>query len=315
MEGFEEQVQGGLFGVCIGDALGVPVEGASRVSLKKHPVRGFGHGTASKMIPVGWWSDDSSLTFCLAESLAEKGVDLGSIARKFCSWLYKGHWTPAGKAFGIGYTTALALERFRRGSEPKDAGGKDEYSNGNGSLMRILPIVFYIKGLKTESALGIVHDVSSITHAHKRSHIACGMYVLFALNLLEGLNREAAYRRLRTQINDFYRSTGYREELAHYKRILNDNIALLPEEEVRSSGYVVDTLEAALWCFLNGTSFSETVLYAVNLGGDSDTTGAVAGGLAGIYYGFNKIPKEWIETVVRRDDIVRLGKRLIQSIS
>jgi ADP-ribosylglycohydrolase len=285
------------------------------------------------MIPVGWWSDDSSLTFCLAESLAETGIDLNFIARKFCRWLFEGYWTPAGETFGIGYTTASAIERFRQGFEPKNAGGKDEFSNGNGSLMRILPIVFYIKGQGTEgvrgatsisdkataidmaSALGIIHDVSSITHAHKRSHIACGIYVLFALNLLEGLDRAEAYKRMKTQINDFYKATEYREELVHYRRILNEDIALLPEEGVHSSGYVVDTLEAALWCFLKGESFSETVLNAVNLGGDSDTTGAVAGGLAGIFYGYYGIPKKWIETVARKDDIISLGKRLIKSIS
>ncbi len=358
MESLEEQIQGGLFGVCIGDALGVPVEGASRTFLKKHPVSGFEHLTSSRSIPAGWWSDDSSLTFCLAESLAETGIDLNSIARKFCRWLYEGYWTPGGEAFGIGYTTASAIERYRQGSEPKDAGGKDEFSNGNGSLMRILPIVFYIikvrgiEGAKNAislfnetsatymasasdetsatymasasdktsatymaSAFQIIHDVSSITHAHKRSHIACGIYVLFALHLLEGLDREAAYTQMKTQIINFYKAAEYKEELVHYGRILNNDIALLPEEEVRSSGYVVDTLEAALWCFLNGKSFSETVLNAVNLGGDSDTTGAVAGGLAGIFYGFHGIPKEWIDTVARKDDIISLGKRLKRGIS
>jgi len=314
----EEQVLGGLFGVCIGDALGVPVEGCSRFFLKRNPVQGFGYSGISRRVPDGWWSDDSSLTLCTAESLVEtgkKGIDLRDMGNRFCMWLHEGHWTPGGKAFGIGYTTAEALERIRSGVAPQQAGGRDEYSNGNGSLMRILPLALYLFGERGGDSFEQVHDVSSITHGHPRSHVACGIYVQFAQHLLVGDGLQQSYEATKREVVCRYQVTLYREELAHYARVLEGDISCLDEHDVRSSGYVVDTLEASLWCLLSGRSFGESVLNAVNLGGDTDTTGAVTGGLAGLLYGFRSIPTAWLDRVARRDDILDLGRRLLQSIS
>ena len=114
---------------------------------------------------------------------------------------------------------------------------------------------------------------------------------------------------------EYYRDEPYPGELSHFERVLGGDIANLGEREIRTSGYVVDTLEASLWCFLRGSDFTETVLHAVNLGGDTDTTGAVAGGIAGLYYGFSAIPDEWVDHVARQEDIVILGKKLARSIS
>jgi ADP-ribosylglycohydrolase len=311
----EEQVLGGLFGVCIGDALGVPVEGVSRSRLKANPVKGFGHGGAFREVPTGWWSDDSSLTLCLAESLAVGYLDPVDIGAKFCRWLYEGYWTPGGRAFGIGYTTAHAIERIREGVPPVQAGGRDEYSNGNGSLMRILPLAFYLFGRERSGCLEHVHNVSSITHAHPRSRVACVIYVWYALNLLEGDALADGFERMGGDVPGYYRDEPYLSELSHFKRVLGGGIANLKECEVQTSGYVVDTLEASLWCFLSGSGFTETVLRAVNLGGDTDTTGAVAGGIAGLHYGFSAIPDIWIDHIARQEDIVVLGKKLVQSIS
>jgi ADP-ribosylglycohydrolase len=327
MSAWEDRVLGGLFGVCIGDALGVPVEGMSREYLNARPVRGYGYGGTSRRVPEGWWSDDSSLTLCLAESLVriteagrsgrtdETGgaelteKDMNLIGRTFCRWLFKGHWTPGGRAFGIGYTTAEALERIRNGVPADSAGGKGEWSNGNGSLMRILPVVFYLHGRGGEH-LEIVHRISSITHAHPRSQLACGIYVLFALLLLEGQEPAAAYKLVREKIPAAYDRAPHRGELEHFERIIGTDISRLKRERIRSSGYVVHTLEAALWCFLTGASYEDTVLRAVNLGNDSDTTGAVAGGIAGLFHGFSEIPVDWVERTARYADIVSLGKKL-----
>jgi ADP-ribosylglycohydrolase len=309
----EGQVLGGLFGVCIGDAIGVPVEGVSRLHLKKKPVLGFEYGDDMREVPRGWWSDDSSLTLCLAESLARGNLDPSDIASKFCKWLYEGYWTPGGRAFGIGYTTARAIERIRTGASPLGAGGRDEYSNGNGSLMRILPLAFYLFGRKEPGSLEAVHQVSSITHAHPRSCLACFIYVRVALNLLGGDAPQEGYARMRQAVLNCYREGPFLDELSHFERVLEGDIYRIGESEIRSGGYVVDTLEASLWCFLKGKSFTETVLHAVNLGGDTDTTGAVAGGIAGLYYGFDAIPGEWTERVARRDDIFSLGNDLLRA--
>ena len=306
------KVLGGLFGLCVGDALGVPFESCSRGELNRHPVTAMvGYGVHNQ--PAGTWSDDSSLTFCLADSLCQ-GFDLHDIAAKFCKWLYEGYWTPYGKTFGVGNTTRQAIFRLTKGVDPEEAGGKGEYSNGNGSLMRILPLAYYLENTEPPKKIEIIHQVSSITHAHPRSQIACGIYIQLAINLLKGDKPELAYQTMKATISDFYRKEPYCVEVNNFARILHADISKLADDEIKSSGYVIDTLEASLWCLLNNNSYAETVLNAVNLGGDTDTTGAVTGGLAGIYYGYENIPKDWVEQIARKKDIMELANRLNKKI-
>ena len=302
----KNKVLDGLFGLCVGDALGVPAEGKSRDYLTKNPVKNMIRFGAQNQY-FGIWSDDSSLTFCLADSLCN-GHDLIDIADKFVQWLYNGLWTPYGKAFGIGNTTSEAIYRLKQGNiNPVKAGLKNEYDNGNGSLMRILPLAFVLQKLPFEKRIPIISDISSITHAHRRSIIACVIYIEMAINLLNGQDFREAYINMKKPVIEYYAGE---KELGHYSRILEGDISGIPEEEIKSSGYVVHTLEASLWCILISNSYKETVLKAINLGGDTDTTGAVAGGLAGIYYGFESIPEEWVNSITRKDDIVELAEKL-----
>ena len=156
-----------LFGVAVGDALGVPVEFRSRESIAQKPVTDMiGFGTHDQ--PPGTWSDDSSLTFCLADVLADK-YDLQNIANSFVNWLYDELWTARGEVFDVGIATRAAIERVLRKTRPDLAGGFDESSNGNGSLMRILPLLFYIKDKPVDERFTITKAVSSITHGHVRS--------------------------------------------------------------------------------------------------------------------------------------------------
>jgi ADP-ribosyl-[dinitrogen reductase] hydrolase len=302
------QVLGGLFGACVGDALGLPVQFASRKERKMKPVTGMsGYGAFDE--PPGTWSDDSSLTFCLAESLC-RGYDLNDIAERFVKWRFEGYWTPFGEAFDIGVTTDNAMKRLRSGSGPHRSGDTGEECNGNGSLMRILPLAFAVLNLETPDRFRMVHEVSAITHAHPRSLLACGIYVQAALGLLEGMTPADAVEKMKGPVMEYY---GEEPELIHFSRILENGVeafAALPEDGIRSSGYVVHTLEAALWCLLNSRSYEETVLEAANLGGDTDTTAAVAGGLAGIRFGFAGIPKPWVEVIAKKSEIEDLALRL-----
>jgi ADP-ribosylglycohydrolase len=309
----KSRVLGGLFGLCIGDALGLPVEGVPRAFLKQAPVKDLGYLDEGRGFPPGWWSDDSSLTFCLTESLSQ-GFDIDDIARLFQKWLYEGYWTPAGKAFGIGLTTLRSLERIRKGTDPERAGGSDEYSNGNGSLMRILPLAFYLENSTVEERFSSTHSVSCITHAHSRSQIACGIYIELAIQLLQGNDKKSSYTEMKKSTQHYYGLDTYRGELNHFSRILESDISHYNEEEIKSSGYVVDTLEASLFCFFKGESYEDTVLGAVNLGGDTDTTAAVTGGLAGIYYGFEKIPERWVDRIEKRDEILTLAETLYRAV-
>ncbi|MCX5808187.1 MAG: ADP-ribosylglycohydrolase family protein [Proteobacteria bacterium] len=303
-----DKIIGGLWGAIVGDALGVPVEFHSRAERKKDPVTGMrGEGTFN--LPPGSWSDDSSLMLCTAEGLLD-GFNLGNIGRLFVRWLKDGYWTPFGYAFDVGYTTAKSIKRMEGGIDPEFAGGTDERDNGNGSLMRILPVGIYLHSPVPE-LLNKVHKASSLTHRHPRSLMACGFYCLMAVSLLKGANPQDAYTYAIGQFKKHYTKCPYTYEFTHFERILSGAIASLPERKIKSSGYVIHTLEASLWCFLTTNSFPEAVLKAINLGEDTDTTGIVTGGLAGIYYGFETIPQEWLNAIVRKDDIAQLFEKYL----
>ncbi|MBG1259169.1 ADP-ribosylglycohydrolase family protein [Nostoc commune] len=302
----------GLMGLCVGDALGVPVEFTSRAERVKSPVTTMqGYGTWNQ--PPGTWSDDSSLSFCLAECLC-RGYSLDAIANSFWRWYKEAYWTPRGDVFDIGQTTHTAIMRLKQGVVPHQAGGKVENSNGNGSLMRILPMAYCHRSLTLGELLARVHDVSAITHAHARSQMACGIYISIAVALLEGADLQTAYLQALQDIQTIYSVREFLLEKPHFGRVFSGEIAKIPVEEINSGGYVIDTLESSLWCLLNSSSYSEAVLKAVNLGGDTDTTAAVTGGLAGIYYGVENIPKQWMNQIARRQDIIYLAERFTRAV-
>jgi len=305
---WSERVCGAVLGHAVGDALGVPVEFMSRAALRADPVTDMrGYGTHRQ--PEGTWSDDTSLMLCLLESLSE-GVDFADTAGRFVAWVDKGYWTAHGRVFDLGGTTREALARLKKGAAPLEAGGDDERSNGNGSLMRILPVAF-LKDLTDEEAILTAHQASSLTHRHPRSQMACGLFILLARRLLDGMFPERAYTETIKAASTLYSQPPFRAETGHFQRFLSGKLAGLGEDEIESSGYVVHTLEAAVWCVLNGSTFRETALRAVNLGDDSDTTGAVAGGLAGAWSGPVGIPPAWVEKLARRAEIEALVKRFL----
>ncbi|GAB1856234.1 ADP-ribosylglycohydrolase family protein [Flavobacteriaceae bacterium MHTCC 0001] len=306
------KVHAALFGLAVGDALGVPVEFLSRDSLRQLPVTNMmEYGTHHQ--PKGTWSDDSSLAFCLTDSLLN-GYDLKDVATKFTQWMLSDIWTPHGKVFDIGIQTRSSIGNLERILSESDYEAlkylkyePDEFINGNGSLMRILPLLFYVKNKAIEKQFDIIWEVSALTHGHIRSAVSCLIYLRFAENIMNGLTLEKAYAETKENIKQFFLNREISEyEVNKFSRLLNDNFSLLNENEISSSGYVLDTLEASFWCLLNSGSYEETVLKAINLGGDTDTTGAVAGGLAGLVYGYHNIPIEWINMLARKDDITKL---------
>lgn len=304
-----EKVEAALLGLAVGDALGVPVEFKSRDHLRTRPVTGLtGYGTHHQ--PPGTWSDDSSLAFCLADSLC-KGYDLDDAAKHFIKWYQHGHWTPHGKVFDIGFTTRDVIGRLMQGKSPMLAGGFGEEDNGNGSLMRILPLLFHAHSLPIEERFRLTAEVSSMTHGHLRSVLACFIYLEFARQLLAGNDKHTAYENTVNEVNAFLEDKPFNlAETYKFSRILNGKLAEKTESEIGSSGYVLHTLEASLWCLLTEDTYVAAVLKAVNLGSDTDTTGAVTGGLAGLLYGTAGIPSEWLAGLVRRSDIEGLARRL-----
>ncbi|WP_444626790.1 ADP-ribosylglycohydrolase family protein [Flavobacterium columnare] len=310
----KSKIHSALFGVAIGDALGVPVEFKDRDELKRFPVTGMreygSHGQ-----PAGTWSDDSSLLFCLADSLCD-GYDTNQIGQYFVHWRNGQMWTPHGRVFDIGIATSTAIYRISQGIDPILCGGFNIEDNGNGSLMRILPLVFYIKDKSIGEIHQITKEVSSITHAHFRSVFACFVYIVYAIEILKENNKEDAYDKMRVIVNQFLSSKDFNQtEIGLFDRILKNDIHTLKESEIASSGYVLHSLEASIWCVLTSSSYAETVLKAVNLAGDTDTTAAIAGGLAGLIYGYEAIPKAWLEVLARKNDIEKLCNRMAERYS
>ena len=313
MENLNYNIKSALFGVAIGDALGVPVEFKSRETILQKPVTDMiGYGTYN--LPSGTFSDDSSMTFCLAEALTHD-FDLNRIGENFVKWYHESFWTARGEVFDIGIATREALNRIAKGEQPEFAGSTDASSNGNGSLMRILPLLFYIKGLPISERYEITKKVSSTTHGHIRSVISCFYYLEFARNILLGKDKFEIYQNLQTEIRDFLNSLSINpHEILLFDRLLKEDISDLAEHEILSSGYVLHSLEASIWCLLTTDNYKEATLKAVNLGEDTDTTAAITGGLAGLLYGFDTIPENWIEQLARKDDIEELAERLAKKM-
>ncbi len=307
----KNSIQAAIFGHLVGDALGVPVEFRTRESIRLDPVTGM-RGFGSHNQPAGTWSDDGSLMLCLVEAMA-RGLELQNLAHRFIAWLDYGHLTAHGDVFDIGNATHQAIQSLKRGVAPTSAGGKTENSNGNGSLMRILPLVFYTRKMLAMDRFKWTQNVSSLTHAHIRSVAACYYYLEFARILLDHPDKWAAYQAANESFSLYFsdRMPGWTEsERKGFQRILSGQLATLPEEAIDGSGYVLHTLEASLWCLLTTDSYREAVLRAVNLGSDTDTTGAVTGGLAGLLYGYNSIPEEWVAALARREHIESLVEQL-----
>jgi len=313
-----DELFGGIIGLCVADALGVPVEFSSREELMYTPVTDMrGYGTYNQ--PPGTWSDDTSMTLCLLDSLAY-GLDYQDIMQKFLLWYKNAEYTAYGEVFDIGGATHKAIMNFAKGTDALNCGGATEHDNGNGSLMRILPLAFYLRGIYGNSytdsseAFDIIHNVSVLTHAHKRSQIACGIYLSVAESFFASNDIKSGIYSGVSKAKQYYdNNVHFTDELQHYKRIFKDDFADLQQEDIKSSGYVVDTLEAALWCLFNTHSYQSCVLKAVNLGGDTDTVAAVAGGLAGLYY--KAIPENWLNQIPRLEYIKQLCSNFYLTIT
>ena len=318
MKMLDKQIQDGILGLAVGDALGVPVEFRIRDSLKLEPVTGMrAYGTHHQ--PAGSWSDDTTMALCTLESLT-KGVDYDDMMDRFCRWVDEGYMTPHGKLFDIGRTTLHALRLYSSGTPALQCGGTDVRDNGNGSLMRILPAVFYLRReygancMEKPEAFTLIHNLSRLTHGHEISQIACGLYCDMANEMMNGKTMaEAVGHSALIKEHHYGVQEPFSPWLSRFEFINIETLAALPEESTKSSGYVLDTLQAALWCLLTTHSYRECVLKAVNLGSDTDTVAAVAGGLAGILYGTESIPQDWLRVLAKKEEIVRLCKAFLSA--
>lgn len=299
----ESRLYGGLFGFCVGDVLGVPVEFSTREERLKDPIREMrAYGTYHQ--PFGTWSDDTSLTICLIDAI-NHGYSVQKVAENFMNFYEKGYFTPYGTVFDIGNSTREAIIRMNHEINPINCGGRLDIDNGNGSLMRILPLAFYGLGLSDKELIRMIEEISSLTHGHRRSKLACIIYVEFAIHIFLGHEKERALDETIMLVRNNCLEI-YSEELQHFERILNKKIFNVSKDDIKSTGYVIDTLEAVLWTFFHADSYRDTILNAINLGGDTDTIAAIAGGIAGIYYGVKDIPSAWIQCIAKKEELYQM---------
>lgn len=286
----KRDLKGSIMGAIIGDAVGVNYELVPRKTKKEI------------YLEVGKFSDDSSMILCTMESLTKlEDYSSKDIADTFLKWLYEGYWTPQGIVLDCGRTTAYSLRQYKE--KGVFAGDDSENSCGNGSLMRIMPILFYINKNRNER-FNIIGEFSSITHPHIRCIIGCAIYLEIALNILDGMDKIKAYDSMKNIILEKY--SDYKEELKLYSRILNNNIYEYNEDTFTGRGYIVDTLETSIYSFINSKNYVDSIKTAISFGEDTDTIACIAGGLSGLYYGYDSIPKRCINKLDRKEDITEL---------
>lgn len=307
-----------ILGLVVGDALGVPAEFHSRDDMRNNPITDMiGYGTHHQ--PAGTWSDDSSMVIATMEWLGEmknQRPDYSLLMDKFCSWLMYGYYTPYGDVFDCGLSTSRAIINYGHGIPPLQCGGITQWENGNGSLMRILPAALWCS---KELSAGetdcekFIYDLSALTHGHIRSKMGCFIYSKLVADLLYARDKD----KMETVKRSMFDCKKYFHSVSDdsYTRLWDiQTFKNLEEDSIKSSGYVVDTLEAAIWCFLNTDCYKDCVLKAVNLGEDTDTVAAVAGGMAGVYYGMEAIPEEWINLLPKKEWIMELAEKMIKKM-
>ena len=307
------QYLGAIIGHAVGDAMGFPTEFSKREELLQNPV--------IEMIdspdvgqPAGSWSDDTAMVIATIDSFIQKKYfDYKDIMDKWVKWISKSEYTPTGVAFDIGRTCLKAIKKYCNGTAPLQCGATSMNENGNGSLMRILPVALYAysKKLDETSIRKLTDEVSSLTHAHEVSRLGCYIYVQFIISLLKDFAKEDSYR----YIQNLDYSAYDKNAINLYSRILNEKIEGQILDNIKSSGYIVDTLECAMWIFMNAQHYKEAIIASTNIGGDTDTIGAIVGSMAGIYYGFESIPSNWLDKLQRRDYLMELVDRFEKSIN
>ena len=297
-----DRYKGALIGLAAGDALRTTLEFKEKGSFSR--IDDMIGGGPFRLKP-GEWTDDTSMALCLAESLAERGFDPHDQMARYVRWWREGHWSSTGRCFDIGNTVRAALAKFER-TGVAFAGSSDPQAAGNGSLMRLAPVPLSYARDASE-AVRLAAESSRTTHAAPEAIDACRYFAALIVGALRGQDKSELLASQFAPEGVDWRAVPLAPAIA---RIADGSFKNRGEDEIRASGYVVHTLEAALWAFFNSETFQDGALLAVNLGEDADTTGAVYGQLAGAYYGVDAIPEGWRGRIAMGAEIESLASRL-----
>jgi len=305
-----DRIKGGITGLLVGDALGVPYEFHAQQEIPPfdeiefEPPVWFRRAHAG--VPIGTYSDDGAQALILLNTLLECGkFDAAHFGQGLVDWYDRGFMAVGGIVFDVGIQTANAIRELKRGVSPLLAGGADEYSNGNGSLMRVLPLALWHQGSDLELVTD-AFDQSAVTHGHLRAKLCCALYCLWARRILQ--NAENPWENAVETLYEIF-PEGTVENIEFEMRIFPKDAIF----DVKGGGYVVDSLRAARWANDRKT-YEETVKAAISLGDDTDTTACIAGGIAGLIHGFEAIPKRWVENLRGNEIYQPLLEKLLERI-
>lgn len=306
--GMRDRFRGSLLGLAAGDALGASVEFMQPGSFE--PVTCMRGGGPFRLKP-GQWTDDTSLALCLAKSLIEcKGFNAADQMNKYLCWYKDGYMSSTGSCFDIGTTTARALNRFRDTGNPM-SGPVDRFSAGNGSIMRLAPVPLFYSS-ESEKAVFFSGESSRTTHGSELAVDACRYMGAIIAGLARGSVKEEVLSDMYSPVKGQWEKKPLCKEISE---VAAGSFKRKNPPDIKGTGYVVQSLEAALWAFYNCTTFEEGCLMAVNLGDDADTTGAIYGQIAGAYYGADAIPKKWLDALAMRELIEDLAECLFELCS
>ena len=300
-----------ILGLAVGDALGVPYEFMRRDQAAAAELEHMRSGGYHQQ-PAGAWSDDTAMALASMDSLTRSGgFDAEDMMAAFQDWYRKAVYTSTGETFGVGGTVFRALHRARAGAPALRCGPTGIRDNGNGALMRFAPVALYcvFRELPRAEEVQLVSDASAITHGHAISKLGCQIYTDFLRVLVKDGDKETAYRTICAENYEVYFPA---DAVKAYERILDGALSDLPRRWLRESGYVVDTLEAALWATLREDSYVDAVGEVIHLGYDTDTAAAVTGSLCGVLYGRESIPREWRDELLRREYLEDLCEKFSQ---
>ena len=291
-----ERYRGTLLGLACGDAVGTTAEFATRGSFTQITDM-CGGGPFN--LQAGQWTDDTSMALCLAESLLTKrGFDARDQMGRYLNWWRWGYLSSTGACFDIGATVRRALEAYQATGEPM-SGSVDPSTAGNGSLMRLAPVVLFYYPDR-DAVLRYSGQSSRTTHGASEAIECCRAFAALIHEALSGTDKPGLLA-----------TTGYLSTEPRVAAIMSGAFLRKGENEIRGSGYCVDSLEAALWCFMHTDSFEAAVLRAANLGDDADTTAAIVGQIAGAFYGSNAIPRSWLDTLHMKEEIQEMADNLM----
>ncbi len=324
------QIRGAMLGLLVGDALGVPYEFTpphKMPPLGKIEMTPPAEHLPAHAVPAGTWSDDGAQALALADSLLDcDGLNLEDLATRFSQWQFEGRYAVDSHVFDVGVTTSDAITRFRLGAPAAEAGPDNEMANGNGSLMRVLPLALWHRGTDEELARDAMQQ-SLVTHGHLRAQLCCALLCLWARNIGAQMESEAAWQaatqRLRTLLPSLCRAANPASDEDEPLQKMMKELALeewqselewhiRPDDDTpgRGSGYVVDSLRSARDA-MRENSYEAVVKFAIALGGDTDTTACIAGGLAGMRAGVKAIPVRWRNALRGREICNPIIERLV----